>query len=68
MSDTIHTQTKTGLMRRYQYTAFPAQVYGSWYLLYKITRNITKQYTIVGLYGYSAARAMADTKASQYFV
>lgn len=68
MSESLPTQTKTGLMRRYQYTAFPAQVNGDWRLLYKITRNITKQYTIVGLYGYSAARAKADSKAQEYFI
>ena len=48
--------------------AYPANLYGSWYLLYKITRNVTKQYTIVGLYGYDAAKSVANAKASQYFV
>lgn len=68
MAYTSNMQIKNGLMTRYQYTAFPAQVYGSWYLLYKITRNITKQYAIVGIHGYSAARSLADTKASEYFI
>ena len=68
MAYTSNMQIKNGLMTRYQYTAFPAQVYGSWYLLYKITRNITKQYAIVGIHGYSAARNLADQKASEYFI
>ena len=48
--------------------AYPANLYGSWYLLYKITRNVTKQYTIVGLYGYDRAKSVANSKASEYFV
>lgn len=55
-------------MRRYQYVGYPCQLYGDWYILYKITRNITKQYTIVGLYGYDTAKSVADLKASQYYL
>lgn len=61
-------QTKNGLMSRYQYVGYPAQINADWYILYKITRNTTKQYAIVGIHGYSDAKNVADTKASQYTI
>ena len=48
------------------YVGKPLILNGDWHVLFKKTRTITKQYTIVGISNYYAAKSIANAKVSQY--
>lgn len=66
MAYTSKMQIKTGLCAREGYVGKPLILNGVWHVLFKKTRTITKQYTIVGISTYADAKATADAKTAQY--
>lgn len=66
MAYSNNMQIKSGLTVRYTYTGKPYIVGDQWYVLYKVMRFITKQYSIVGIGSYNDAKNTANSKISQY--
>lgn len=64
--NTQYIQTHTGLTVRYNYDGKPFITKDESKVLYKITRVITKSYSIVGIPSYEDAKTVADAKIQHY--
>ena len=63
---TQYMQTHTGLTVRYNYDGKPYITKDESKVLYKITRVITKSYSLVGIPSYEDAKTVADDKIQHY--
>lgn len=63
---TEYTQTKSGLTVRYNYDGKPFITKDESKVLYKITRVITKTYSLVGIGSYADAKTVTQNKITQY--